>query len=93
MLDAGAEVLLHHEAVTVRHCMGSQVIPLLSAEPTLSTSDEPHHGPSMPDVILRWLQYMTTFDVEVEYRAGALHGNADRLPRIPVHTYDCGCQA
>ena len=35
--------------------------------------------PGMPDVILRWLQYMSTFDVEVEYRAETQHGNTDGL--------------
>ncbi len=47
----------------------------------------------MPDVILRWLQYMSTFDVTVEYRAGKQHGNADGLSR-PPHEEDCvarGC--
>ena len=38
----------------------------------------------MPDVILRWLQYMSTFDVEVEYRPGKDHGNGDGLSRPPV---------
>ena len=45
----------------------------------------------MPDVILRWLQYMSTFDVEVEYRAGRLHGKADGLSRPPVE--GCGERA
>jgi hypothetical protein len=42
----------------------------------------------MPDVILRWLQYMSTFDIEVEYRPGAHHGNVDGLSRPPP--VDCG---
>jgi hypothetical protein len=44
----------------------------------------------MPDAILRWLQYMSTFDIEVEYRPGTHHGNADGLSRPPPT--DCGKQ-
>jgi hypothetical protein len=48
----------------------------------------------MPDVILRWLQYMSTFDIEVEYRPGQNHGNADALsrPPVPCETRGCICQ-
>jgi hypothetical protein len=42
----------------------------------------------MPDVILRWLQYISTFDIEVEYRPGTHHWNADGLSRPPP--VDCG---
>jgi hypothetical protein len=45
----------------------------------------------MPDVILRWLQYMSTFDIEVEYRPGQNHGNADALSRPPVPCEARGC--
>jgi hypothetical protein len=44
----------------------------------------------MPDVVLRWLQYMSTFDVEVEYRPGQQHGNADGLSRPPA--VDCNAR-
>eukprot|EP00920_Eleutheroschizon_duboscqi_P026777 GHVT01065669.1.p1 GENE.GHVT01065669.1~~GHVT01065669.1.p1 ORF type:complete len:280 (+),score=6.74 GHVT01065669.1:98-841(+) len=46
----------------------------------------------MPDVKLRWLQYVFTFDVEIEYRPGRLHGNADRLSR-PPRDEPCGARA
>eukprot|EP00918_Siedleckia_nematoides_P033913 GHVU01073747.1.p1 GENE.GHVU01073747.1~~GHVU01073747.1.p1 ORF type:complete len:212 (+),score=34.34 GHVU01073747.1:1-636(+) len=36
---------------------------------------------------------MSTFDVEIEYRPGKLHGNADGLSRPPVSDHDCGARA
>jgi hypothetical protein len=42
----------------------------------------------MPVVILRWLQYMSTFDIEVKYHPGPQHGNADGLSRPPVQRID-----
>jgi hypothetical protein len=46
----------------------------------------------MPDVILRWRQYMSTFDIEVEYRPGPQDGNADGLSRPPTEPCDSwGC--
>ena len=45
----------------------------------------------MPDVVSRWLQYMSTFDVHVEFRAGRLHGNADGMSRPPIE--GCGERA
>lgn len=50
--------------------------------------------PGMPDVILRWLAYMTSYDVEVIYRPGVDHGNADGLSRPTFHSEICkskGC--
>ena len=47
----------------------------------------------MPDIILRWLQYMSTFDLVIEYRPGKLHGNADGLSRPPIHDTECGSRA
>lgn len=51
----------------------------------------------MPDVILRWLQYLSTFDEEVKYQLRKLHGNADGLIPCPIHqlgggghNLDCG---
>jgi hypothetical protein len=46
----------------------------------------------MPDVILRWLQYMSTFDIEVEYCPGSQHENANGLSRPPIEPCDSrGC--
>jgi hypothetical protein len=47
----------------------------------------------MPDVILRWLQYMSTFDIEVEYKPGQNHGNTDALfrPTDACETRGCIC--
>ena len=36
----------------------------------------------MLDVILQWLQYMSTFDVEVEYHAGTQHGTRHTLRTV-----------
>jgi hypothetical protein len=38
----------------------------------------------MPDVVRRWLLHISTYDVEIEYRPGRLHGNADGLSRPPI---------
>jgi hypothetical protein len=46
----------------------------------------------MTDVILRWLQYMSTFVIQVEYYPGPQHGNADGLSRRLVEPCDSrGC--
>jgi hypothetical protein len=47
----------------------------------------------MPDVVRRWLLHISTYDVEIEYRPGRLHGNADGLFCSPI-IEDCqarGC--
>ena len=46
----------------------------------------------MPDVIQRWLQYMSTFDVEIVYRPGKEHGNADGMSRPPIPEENCGAR-
>ena len=33
--------------------------------------------------VARWLERLSDFDFEVEHRPGQLHGNADRLSRLP----------
>jgi hypothetical protein len=49
----------------------------------------------MPDVVRRWLLHISTYDVEIEYRPGRLHGNADGLSRPPLiedcHARGCIC--
>ena len=47
---------------------------------------------AMPDVILRWLQYASSFDFEVAYRPGKNHENADGLSRPPYHAHGCDKQ-
>ena len=46
----------------------------------------------VPDVVLRWLQHMATYDVKTEYRPGRSHGNADGLSRPTFHTDKCGAR-
>jgi hypothetical protein len=50
---------------------------------------------AMPDVMRKWLLHIFTYDVEIEYRPGRLHGNADGLscPTLieNCHARSCIC--
>ncbi|KAK3090501.1 hypothetical protein FSP39_012342 [Pinctada imbricata] len=39
--------------------------------------------------IARWLEYLSSYQFEIEHRAGRLHGNADALSRRPCATINC----
>ena len=43
------------------------------------------------DRIARWLETLSTFQFEVEYRPGAKHGNADGMSRRCPNPQDCRC--
>jgi hypothetical protein len=39
--------------------------------------------------IARWLEFLSTYDFEIKYRAGRVHSNADALSRRPCISEDC----
>ena len=37
-----------------------------------------------------WMEELSTYDMDIEHRAGAKHGNADGLSRMPDTVAECG---
>ena len=43
------------------------------------------------DRIARWIETMSAFEFQIEYRPGTKHGNADAMSRRCPCPYDCKC--
>lgn len=67
---------------------------LLSTAPALSypdftaefilDSDASNHGNEEPEAQLaRWIEFLSPFEYEIEYREGQRHANADTISRRP----------